>query len=345
MKYSILSLLTLGLLACGAKQEEVATFIANSIPVTIGTVTQQMSMEQVTTSGLLVTDQTTKYAFKIGGVVDRIYVDEGDRVKKGQLLATISMTEIDAQLNQATLSLTKLQRDYERVENLYRDSIATLEALQDIKTLRDIAQQTLDQVSFNRKYAKVYAATNGFVTKKLANNGEVIAPGTPVLITNDATTQQGWIIDCSVNDQEWASIKVGDLCSVTLNAYADQTINGSVSSKSLLAEPASGALKVAVELQPVKLDLAIGMYGTVRIETGTKTNALVIPFEALVEANGNEGYVFVPTSDTSIVRRKIVVKSFDASNVYVASGLVAGDRIVLANSAFLNEKSTIKIVD
>lgn len=345
MKYSILSLLTLGLLACGAKQEEVATFIANSIPVTIGTVTQQMSMEQVTTSGLLVTDQTTKYAFKIGGVIDRIYVDEGDRVKKGQLLATISMTEIDAQLNQATLSLTKLQRDYERVENLYRDSIATLEALQDIKTLRDVAQQTLDQVSFNRKYAKVYAATNGFVTKKLANNGEVIAPGTPVLITNDATTQQGWIIDCSVNDQEWASIKVGDLCSVTLNAYADQTINGSVSSKSLLAEPVSGALKVAVELQPVKLDLAIGMYGTVRIETGTKTNALVIPFEALVEANGNEGYVFVPTSDTSIVRRKIVVKSFDASNVYVASGLVAGDRIVLANSAFLNEKSTIKIVD
>ncbi len=316
----------------------------NVIPVTVSTVESITSPVTINTTGLVKTNSTTKYAFKIGGVIEKLYVDEGDRIKKGQLLATLRMDEIEAQFQQANLGLEKAQRDYSRVSNLYQDSIATLEDFQNVKTQLDIAARSLEQVKFNKDFAKIRATNNGYVITKLTNPGEVIGPGTPAFITNDATRSKGYVLECTVNDRQWAQINVSDNCKITLDAYPDQEINGKITSKSAQADPVSGAFRIEVSLSNSKSQLATGMYGKVSITTDESTSNVAIDYAALVEANGKDGHVYIPAENDKVSKTKIRISQITKDKVLISSGLSAGQQVIIGNSAFLSPQSTIKII-
>ena len=99
-------------------------------------------------------------------------------------MATLKSAEIAAQVQQVELAVEKAQRDYQRADNLYKDSVATLEQLQNAKTGVDIAKQNLQQVAFNQQYSRIYAPADGFIVKKTANEGELASSGSPVLFMN-----------------------------------------------------------------------------------------------------------------------------------------------------------------
>src|SRR5579859_1674471 len=84
----------------------------NLIPVKVVSVSTEPASDSILATGLITTEDEARLSFKIGGVIDRIYVKEGQFVKKGELLASLKFTEINAQLDQANLSLDKAQRDY-----------------------------------------------------------------------------------------------------------------------------------------------------------------------------------------------------------------------------------------
>ena len=172
--------------SCGKQHTESSSLpnAEEAIPVKLAPVQNLEKLNSITATGLLTTENEARYSFKIGGVIDHINVDEGQFFKKGRLLATLKITEIESQLAQANLGYEKAKRDFTRVSNLYNDSVATLEQLQNAKTGLDIARKTIDAIAFNKKYAYIYANSDGFVTKKIANEGEVISGGMPVLAIN-----------------------------------------------------------------------------------------------------------------------------------------------------------------
>ena len=103
----------------------------DTIPVQVTPLDQNGSqLTPIAVSGQFTTDDETQLGFKTGGVIRSILVKEGDRIHAGQLLATLDLTEINTQVSQAQLGLEKAKRDFQRVQNLYRDSVATLEQLQ-----------------------------------------------------------------------------------------------------------------------------------------------------------------------------------------------------------------------
>ena len=129
------------LLAACNQAEPTSTQAEDRIPVrTLSLMTDTMS-QTFSVSGQFTTDDETLLSFKTGGVIQRILVNEGDAVKKGQLMATLHLTEINAATTQARLALEKAQRDFDRASNLYRDSVATLEQWQNARTALDIAKQ------------------------------------------------------------------------------------------------------------------------------------------------------------------------------------------------------------
>ncbi len=95
----------------------------------------------VISSGLISTENESKLSFKVGGIISRIYVKEGEDVIKGQLLASLDLTEIDAQVSQAKNNLEKTKRDLERGQRLLKDSAATLEQIQNLQTAFDVANE------------------------------------------------------------------------------------------------------------------------------------------------------------------------------------------------------------
>ena len=320
------------------------TFSTESIPVKIAPIQNSSSTLPLTASGLIMTENEARYSFKIGGIIEHIDVDEGQFFKKGQLLASLKINEIDAQLSQASLAHEKAKREYTRTNNLYKDSVATLEQLQNAKTGLDIAQKSVDLVAFNKKYAQIYAPADGFVNMKIANDGEVVAAGSPVLAISETKGSNNWILKLGLSDKEWTAISIGNKASVTVDALPGKILPGVVFRKSHAADKGNGSFQVEIKLDLGDAKPAAGMFGKASIETGLQSGLPGIPYDAIVEADGNKAFVYIPDSNNRVKRIPIIIESFNNQQVIVKTGLENISAVIVSNSAFLNEKSTITII-
>lgn len=318
--------------------------VADVIPVKISTVAALTLPQKISATGLVSTENEAKYSFKIGGVISRIMVEEGEFFRKGQLLATLNSTEISAGVSQSSLQVEKAQRDYERAVNLYKDSVFTLEQLQNTKTALDIAQKAKEAVAFNEHYSKIYAASDGFVSQKIAHEGEVIGPGMPVLAINETQKNNNYLLKVGVTDREWAIINPGQAATVTLDGFADKKIEAFVFRKSQAADRTLGSFQIELKLKLKDIKPAVGMFGKAEISTNHNENVKVIPYSSLVEADGDKAFVFIPDGANKVRKIPVTISKVDNQQVYLKEGLDGVKEIVMSNSAWLNEKSTIKII-
>jgi RND family efflux transporter MFP subunit len=333
-----------GLWACGSENErEVSAFPDEAIAVRTLPISADAEELTIYASGLITTKSEAIYSYKIGGIVDRIYVQEGESFRKGQLLASLKLTEIEAGERQAELGLEKARRDYQRLANLYADSVATLEQLQNTKTALEIAEKQLESISFNKQYAYIYANNAGFVRRKLANEGEILSAGMPVLVINE-NRDDAWELKAGLSDKDWTFVEVGNPCLVTLDAYPGVPIRGRVFRKSQAADQGTGSFQVEISLELGQTNPAVGMFGKVQIQTNHSSQYISLPYEAIIEADGRRAYVFVPADSNRVRKLPITIERFDADLVQVRSGLEGVREVVLNNSAFLNEQSLIHIV-
>jgi RND family efflux transporter MFP subunit len=325
------------------KKDDMGMLLLKVIPVKTIQPSSADSVALIKATGLITTEEEAKCAFKIGGVIDHIYVKEGQRFHKGQLLASLKQSEIESALLQAQLNLDKAHRDYLRAGNLYKDSVATLEQLQNSKTALDVAQNQLDAVAFNKQYAFIYAEQDGFVATKIANEGEVIAGGGPILAINVSDGSKGWVLKAGLSDKEWAAVEMGNSAEVLIDAYPLQKFRAKVTKKRLAADPVSGSFEIELTLSLGKNLPAVGMYARAAIKTNKVISEKWIPYSAMIEADGNEAFVFVPYHRTAVKKVPIIIGSFDDQKVKVVSGLENVSEIIVSNTAFLNEQSSITI--
>ena len=333
------------IIGCSKSETTLQTPIQEKgIPVQVIELNPGSFSSSIAASGNFSTKDETLLSFKVGGIVSKIYVQEGDAIKKGQILATLDLTEVQAGLNQSKLAYEKAFRDYVRVGRLYKDSVATLEQYQNSKTAMDIAEQQLKTVEFNLTYAQIRATQNGFVLRKFVNPGQQVTSGAPVLQINGAT-QGNWVLQATVNDQNWSTIAIGDQAMLFASNAAD-SIPGKVIRKSQAADPITGAYWV--EVSPTSQDelkLASGMFGKVWISPSQKTEGWQIPYESLLDAQGNEGFVFV-TDDGKLAKKiRVELGKISAASVQVLSGLEGHSKLIVSGSAYLTDGSSIQLVN
>lgn len=304
---------------------------------------QSDNLLEILGTGTVSTQNEATYGFKIGGVIDRIFVNEGESFNKGTLLASLMMEEIGAGLGEAQLGLDKARRDLRRAENLYRDSVATLEQFQNAKTAYEIAEKQLQAVAFNNAYAHIYATRNGFVARKMANEGEIVESGSPIFMVHE-NQADSWLLNIGLSDKDWAQVEIGNAANIVLDAFPQTNFKGEVFRKSRAADVSNGSYKVGVKVEFNQMVPAIGMFGSAVIYTNRSQEFIWVPYSAIVEADGNGAFVFVPIGNGKVRKVAIEINGFDTNGVRVVSGLENVKEVVLTNSPFLNESSTIAII-
>lgn len=294
-----------------------------------------------TTLAIVMSEAEAKPSFKTGGVIQKTYFKEGQSVSKGQLLATLVMSEIDAQVQQAEEGLLKAQRDFQRVTNLYRDSVATLEQLQNATTGLEVMKKNVEIARFNQQYSQVKAPISGKIVKQIMHEGEVTGPGTPIYAIM-GTNNQDWKVRISVNDQIWAKIKKGDHAILTLDAYPGKSFPVFVSDKSLMGGNATSTMDIDLKFKSSPDGLAAGLIGKVNFIEHNKNQKfpLLIPIEALVETNGYSSNVYIVNNK---VAKKIPIQigKIYQDKVEVISGLQKGQVIATIGSSFLEDGEQI----
>ena len=329
--------------ACAKKQVEETNMATDVIPVKIIQINQEAVGQSIHASGVFTTEDETYLGFKIGGIIQNILVKEGDAIKAGQLLATLNLTEIKSQVQQAQIGVEKAERDFKRAGNLYKDSVATLEQFQNSKTALDMARQQISVLKFNQNYAEIRALKSGYVLKKLANDGQVVGPGTPILMVNGATNN--WVLKVGLSDQDWASVSIGDKATVTIDTEKDQNFSATIRAKSEGVDPITGTLWVTLKTNGIPAKkIALGIFGKANIQPKKKTNAWVIPFDAVVEGNENEGFIFITKDEKTAEKIRVKISGIAHGKVYVTQGLEDIKGIITSGNAYLNAGSAIKII-
>ena len=331
--------------ACnGEATEKQPAINSEAIPVKLLPVSQDTTSNMINASGLLSTENEARLSFKINGIIEKVFVKEGDHVRKGQLLATLKSAEIAAQVQQVQLAAEKAQRDYQRANALFRDSVATLEQLQNAKTGVDIAKQNLQQVLFNQEYSRIYAAADGFIVKKMGNEGELANPGSPILFMNTVSHLSPWVLKIGLSDKEWTAIEVGNKATVIVDAFPARSFNGTVSKKSIAADAASGSFQAEVQVDFGNQQPAIGMFGTASILPSHSSVGFSIPYEALLEANGKKGFVFVSDDKRTVTKVAVTISGISNNVVYIEDGLQGHAYVVTSGSPYLDNNSVINTI-
>ncbi len=311
-------------------------FYVRTVPVTVSGM-----QDIIHVTGIIQSDAEAKPSFKTGGVIARTFVEEGDNVKKGQLLAKLNLTEVEAQVTQAGFGLEKAQRDRQRVQNLYADSIATLEQLQNAGTAVDMAKKTQQIAQFNMTYSEIRSPISGKVVKQLLNEGEVTGPGIPVYYIMGV--QQGdWKLMAGLTDKSWGRVKKGDKVKITLDAYPGVSVDGLVQRLSDVANPTSGTFDAEISIPSKDKRIAAGLMANVEITPMNSGDFPVIPIEAIVSSNGKSAVVFVP-KDGIAQKRTIQIQQFHGERIAVLSGLEGVSEVITAGSGFLEDGDKIAI--
>ncbi len=339
-KYYIL-LTALFIISCN---NETIEEINKPVPVKVEKVTLSEVRLPIFRSGVLSASTEARLSFKTGGIIRSIYTDEGDHVKKGQILASLDLSEIQAQVNLAKSGYEKSLRDLSRVEKLYRDSVATLEQMQDLNTACDVAQAKLNIAKFNLRHSKITAPANGRILKRFAEENETIAPGAPVFYFG--SSQENWIIRIGVTDRDIVKLQIGDSASVEFDAHTNMAFPAYITEISESADPLSGTFEIELTLDNEKQKLVSGFVAKAAIFPAKTQKQMLLPLAALVEADGSNGYVYAVNDSSGNPDRVLVSLGPVINNkVIILSGISPGIRIITEGSAYLSEQSLIKIVD
>ncbi len=342
--------LAAGLAACSVPDAPAASPPAVAeVPVRIAPVLREKLARPVHASGRVGYTAETRLSFKVGGVVARILVDDGARVRRGQVLARLDPREIDAQLSSAESTRVKAERDLERARVLRREDAVPGEVLENATTAAEVARANADAARFNRRFSEIRAPGDGVVLSRLVETGEVVGPGTPILMVGAGDAGRAGaarVVRIGVADRDVVRLAVGDAAVVVLDALPGRTLNGAVDEIAPAATPTTGAFEVTVRIDgAAAVSLASGIVARVAVTPRATEQVTTVPLSALVDADGARGRVFALAADRKHVAPRAVDIAFLAGDrVAVSGGLDGATQVVSDGAAYLDEHSVVAVV-
>lgn len=341
-------------IACTQAKETPPPKAPPPIAVRVAKVVREPRSQPITGTGVLSSKAETKASFKLGGIISRINVDEGDQVKRGQVLAVLRATEVEVAVEQANQGVAKAERDLGRAKTLYEGNAATKEQLDDATTAAAIARSQLRAAQFNKDNSVIRAPADGRVLRRLAEPNEMIAPGQPVLVlSGDAA---GWVMRVSLADRDVVRVAESTPAEVELSAWPGAALPGVIteiaSAASLLGTyeieiavtaPKTDQPRPPETQAPPPMNLRSGMIGKVRISPPTTKLVDLIPASALRDGEGKAATVWQALPDGSVASHRVKVAFFVDNLAAIAEGLENVESVVTDGAAYLSERSKVAI--
>jgi RND family efflux transporter MFP subunit len=300
------------------------------------------SLATTATTGSVVALESVHVASRLMGYIRDIAVVEGQAVKQGQRLFTIDPLDIEGAVEQARLGLRQAEdamkdakADYDRFENLYKDEVVSRQQYEKMKLNHDIAVSRAAQAKAGlgtaqgqMRYATVTSPINGVVTQKMANEGDIAAPGHPVLMVENPARLQ---VQTAVSEDLYRGIRLGQEVMVEIDGQ-DKPVSAKVGRLSPAADPTTHTYSIKLDIAAP--GLRSGSFARVLFPTG-KRSVLAVPAAAVLDRAGITG-VFVIDAQGAAQYRMVRVGKAAGGLVEVLSGLTTGERVVTGNAQAVN---------
>lgn len=274
------------------------------------------------------------------GRIEKIYVEEGDRVSKGDNLFLMDRT----QLFQMKLQLSSLEKDLSRLDTLLKSGSTKQQQYDQLKTQYDV---TKTNVEFMEQNTLLKAPFNGIVTGKYFENGEMYsgAPSTPGGKSAVVTVMQvnPLKVNVSISEQYYPLVRKGMKATVKADVYEKEIFSGILFRIAPTINSVTRSFVVELELQNRNDLLKPGMFVRVAMDLG-EVEAFVVPANAVMVQEGtNIRYVFVAENGSAKRIEVVIGKRFDENFELLSESLKAGDNLITEGQSRLLSGDKIKI--
>jgi len=359
--YLILATVILGGLAGGLyyyafifKPKMIAGFIA-STPKPVETVSAaevktESWQPQISGIGTLVATDGIDITPQIGGVVQKIQFDSGQKVKKGDLLVELDHDTADATLRSLEAQLTNAQSDLDRRQGLADKGLAPRTEIDQLRSQRDSLKAQADQAKALIDQKFIYAPWDGTVGLRAISLGSYVAPGQKIVWLQKTDPIYA---DFTVTEADYGRIKDGQPVAATFNAYPGDTFSGTVKTTDSKMSDSTRMITVRATLGNADGRLLPGMYANVLVDVGSPEQVMTVPQTAVVfSLYGDNVFVAVPAKSPpagatgkvyDIERHFVKVGPVRNGQISIVSGLKTGDQVVTTGQNKIDQGSMVTI--
>ncbi|MET0225547.1 MAG: efflux RND transporter periplasmic adaptor subunit [Dokdonella sp.] len=348
------AVLALGLTACGRSASQAAE-APQARPVIAQVVARGESAVAEHYSGEVHARYEAPASFRIDGKITRRAVGIGERVKAGQLLATLDPS--DAAMNalgaraavaaaDSQRQLAQLQRD--RNANLRQRGLVSQaqldqadDALKGAEASLQSARQQLGVRENQVKYASLYAEHDGIVTTQDAEAGQVVTAGQRVFGLAWSDEREVYI---AVPESRVAALRENPALKVTLWALQGRSYTGTLRELSASADPQSRTFLAKISIVDAGADVQLQMSADVAIASASAAQAVVLPASALFHKDV-QAAVWVIDERSHLQLREVEVVRYVDSGVAIGEGLQPGERVVTRGVHTVHADDLVRIVD
>ncbi|HEX6808501.1 MAG TPA: efflux RND transporter periplasmic adaptor subunit [Gemmatimonadaceae bacterium] len=305
-------------------------------------------------SGTLEARQTATLRAEVAGPVLQTYVDRGQSVRRGQLLARIDDTALrqaalsaQSGARSAKLSLDNAQRNFDRSTALekagaiaQRDLEAAQSELASATAANDDAQARLTQAQQTLGKTFIRAPFDGQVSDRQVSAGDVVQPGTALLTVIDPASMR---LEASVPSEQIAAIRRDAPVRFSVSGYPGRTFVGHIEFVSPAADPVTRQIKIDVSIPNERSDLVAGLFAQGRVASETRT-ALVAPVSAVDQRGVTPAVLRVKGGRTERVNVQLGIRD-DVRGLYeVTAGLKAGDTLLVGAAQGITPGTPVKVM-
>ena len=335
----------------GGKKEEDINFKEEKVAL-------KTLQNSVTATGTIEAVTSVTVGTQVSGIVNKLYVDYNSQVKKGQVIAELDKTNLLSELNTAKANLASAQSslnyqaaNMERYKTLYKKGLVSADEYENaLLTYRQAKEQVasskenVQRAQTNLGYATITSPIDGTVISKSVEEGQTVAASfnTPELFTiaKDLTNMQ---VVANVDEADIGNIKEGDRVTFTVDAYPDDTFEGTVKQVRLEATTTNNVVTYEVVISAPNADLKLkpGLTANVTIYTQERSGVLAVANKALrftptketvgkdmkiVDCKGKNKVWTL--NDKTLTAHPVTIGQSDGINTEITKGLKQGDKIV-----------------
>jgi RND family efflux transporter MFP subunit len=270
---------------------------------------------------------------KVSGRIETLAVAPGQKVKAGDLIAQLDAREIQAKLDQARAMRDQATRELERARKLFEQKITAQAEFDAVEARQRVAAAAATEAETALGYSKIVAPFDGVVTRKLADVGDLAAPGKPIVEMEDPSALR---FEAGVPETLIGSIHIADKLPVRVSSL-NGDLQGTVVEVAPVADSATRTFLVKLDL-PSTESLRSGQFGRVIVPTG-KGDTLWVPASAVV-TRGQMETVFVAVNQHAQLRLVRTGKR-TAKEIELLAGISSGESVVVEGAEQLRDGQPI----
>lgn len=336
MKKYILPLLACVILAsCGNKKKEQAVVTDATPEVKVTTVKSEDIAQTEVYSATVESDVKNNISPNVPYRIEKIYVEVGDQVRKGQLLVQLDASS----LRQLKLQIENQKLEYNRTNELYKVGGASKAEHDNAKMQLELLKTQYKQMAQN---TQLHAPISGVVTARNYDNGDMYSAAQPVLTIEQTNPVK---ILVNISETHYKDVKKGQSVSIELDSYPGETFNGTITVINPSIDVATHTFQTEVTISNPKQKVRPGMFARAKVNFGMKNHAL-IPDEALVKQIGaGDRYVYVyDAKNQTVSYNKVELGQHIGKNYEIYGGVSNGDQVVIAGQSRLANGKKVKVI-